>query len=249
MVKLGEKGGCFVLVRFMWKEFSRVILVLGVLMLFVTTSAEALQLTGLDKVMMIKNHNGLAVPCEGDLSGSIFYLNNEEIKLKPYLVMVKQKNAGGYIKLISRDGSREYLSFSVKPNTSVRAYKITSDEGRDFLIFLTYQDAANGSSLCDGMWLVGKVDDKYVTYATKATLDRAGLLYSDIIPDVNSGQLEITGYTRCYGTVDKGWGPTEDKYKGKRFRFLGEDKMYATVNSVYFFWDDEAKWFGVRLVE
>ena len=233
----------------MWKNLSRLMLVLGAIMTVVVSSAEALQLTRMDSVMKISNHNGLAASCEGDLGGSTFLLNNEEVKLQTYLEMHKQKNAGGYIKLISRDGSRDYLSFPVKPYTSVRAYKITSDEGRDFLLFWTYQDAANGSSLCDNMWLVGKVDNKYVTYATKASLDKAGLLYSNISPEVHSGQLEIIGYTRCYGTPEGGWGPLGDKYKGKHFRFFDKQQMYATVNSVFFFWDDQAKWFGIRLVE
>lgn len=233
----------------MWKKLSRLMLVLGVMMTVVASSAEALQLTRMDSVMKISNHNGLAASCEGDIGGSTFLLNNEEVKLQTYLEMHKQKNAGGYIKLISRDGSRDYLSFPVKPHTSVRAYKITSDEGRDFLLFWTYQDAANGSSLCDSMWLVGKVDGKYVTYATKASLDKAGLLYSNISPEVHSGQLEITGYTRCYGTPEGGWGPLGDKYKEKHFRFFDKQQMYATVNSVFFFWDDQAKWFGIRLVE
>ncbi|MBR6268002.1 MAG: hypothetical protein IKR28_06685 [Selenomonadaceae bacterium] len=234
----------------MWrKRFSMVLLVFGLMMTVVATSAEALQLTGIDSVMRIANNNGINAPCEGDLGGSIFLLNNEEVKLQPYLEMHKSKNVGGYIKLISRDGSRDYLSFSVSPSTSVSAYKITSDEGRDFLLFWTYRDAANGSSSCDSMWLVGKVENNYVTYATKVSLDKAGLLYSDIIPAVHSGQLEITGYTRCYGTPGGGWGPMGDKYKGKRFRFIDEHKMFATVNSVFFFWDEKAKWFGIRLVE
>lgn len=233
----------------MWKKLSRLMLVLGAMMTVVASSAEALQLTRMDSVMKISNHNGLAASCEGDLGGSTLLLNNEEVKLQTYLEMHKQKNAGGYIKLISREGSRDYLSFPVKPHTSVRAYKITSDEGRDFLLFWTYQDAANGSSLCDNMWLVGKVDNKYVTYATKASLDKAGLLYSNISPGVHSGQLEIIGYTRCYGTPEGGWGPLGDKYKGKHFRFFDKQQMYATVNSVCFFWDDKAKWFGIRLVE
>ena len=71
------------------------------------SSAEALQLTRMDIVMKISNHNGLAASCEGDLGGSTFLLNNEEVKLQTYLEMHKQKNAGGYIKLISRDGSRD----------------------------------------------------------------------------------------------------------------------------------------------
>ncbi len=234
----------------MWrKRLSRVVLVFGLMMTVVATSAEALQLTGMDSVMRITNHNGTGTSCEGDLGGSVFLLNNEEVKLQTYLEMHQWKNAGGYIKLISRDGSRDYLSFPVKPHTSVRAYKITSDEDRDFLLFWTYQDAANGSSLCDSMWLVGKVDGKYVAYATKASLDKAGLLYSNISPEVHSGQLEITGYTRCYGTPEGGWGPMGDEYKGKRFRFIDKYQMYATVNSVFFFWDDKAKWFGIRLVE
>ena len=59
-----------------------------------------------------------------------------------------------------------------------------------------------------------------IFHATKASLDKAGLLYSNISPEVHSGQLEITGYTRCYGTPEGGWGPMGDKYKGKSFRFF-----------------------------
>lgn len=111
----------------MWRKLLRGLLVLGLVMIAVATNAEALQLTGMDSVMKITNHNGTGTSCEGDLGGSVFLLNNEEVKLQTYLEMHKWKNAGGYIKLISSDGSRDYLSFPVKPHTSVRAYKITSD--------------------------------------------------------------------------------------------------------------------------
>lgn len=96
----------------MWKKLSRLMLVLGAMMTVVASSAEALQLTRMDSVMKISNHNGLAASCEGDLGGSTFLLNNEEVKLQTYLEMHKQKNAGGYIKLISRDGSRRLPVFS-----------------------------------------------------------------------------------------------------------------------------------------
>lgn len=81
--------------------------------------------------------------------------------------------------------------------------------------------AANGSTVCNGMWLVGKHGDKYVTYATKATLEQAGLLYDDIEPQMTNGQLEIVGVARCYGNS------LGSKYYGRRYQRIG--KAHATV--------------------
>lgn len=65
----------------MWKKLSRLMLLFGLMMAVVATSAEALQLTGMYSVMRIANHNGTGTSCEGDLGGSTFLLNNEEVKL------------------------------------------------------------------------------------------------------------------------------------------------------------------------
>lgn len=95
---------------------------------------------------------------------------------------------------------------------------------------------------------VGKSGDKIVVYATKDTLDKAGMVYDDIVPKIHDGKLEIMGIARSYGSgVNGGRGPLGEKYRGKRIRNI--DPWYCTANSVYFFWDERAQWFGFQLVE
>ena len=207
-------------------------------------ASAAMYFTGEKQILEIDNYSGIVDDCYGDLNGKSFTLGKEKLKLVPSLRYKQQhgckKIAGGYIKLLSSDGSHDYLSFPVRDDGSVKAYKIYGNGEREFLLIRTYQGAANGSSVCDGMWLVGKQGDKYVTYATKETLDNAGLLYDDIDPQITNGQLEVRGIARYYGN---GMG---SKYAGRNCRRI--DKWYGTAGSVYFQWDSKANWFGYRLV-
>ncbi len=224
------------------------------LMLFMLTVVTALVMPsssqanvafkGMKQVLDIDNYTGIVDNCRGDLNGSSFNLGGEKVKLVPTLNFKREcgvrKIGGGYIKLLSADNSKDYISFPLQNNGSVKAYTITTNSDREFLLIQTYQGSANGTSSCDGMWLVGKHGDQYVTYATKATLDQAGLLYDDIEPQITNGQLEIVGVGRAYGNG------MSDKYAGRRYRIIG--KGYGTVGSVYLRWDGSANWIGYQLV-
>ncbi|WP_297570429.1 hypothetical protein [uncultured Anaerovibrio sp.] len=203
-----------------------------------------IEFTGIKQVLSIDNYSGIIDNCSGDLNGSVFRLGREEVELKPTLIYKQEygvkKIGGGYIKLLSLDNGQDYLSFPLQNNGSVKASVVSTASDRVFLLIQTYQGSANGSNVCDGMWLVGKHGDKYVTYATKATLDQAGLLYDDIESQINDGKLEIIGVGRAYGN---GMG---DKYSGRRYRIIG--KGYGTVGSVYLRWDSNANWIGFQLV-
>lgn len=205
-------------------------------------------------VFVIDNHNGTTENCSGNLVWSNFTFEDNVMGLEPELQMYKgvassgvyKKNAGGRIKLTFAD--KEQMSFPVGRDESVKGDMIMSDHGRAFLLLRTYLGAANGSSKCRNMWLVGKSGDKIVVYATKDTLDKAGMVYDDIVPKIHDGKLEIMGIARSYGSgVNGGRGPLGEKYRGKRIRNI--DSWYCTANSVYFFWDERAQWFGFQLVE
>lgn len=233
----------------LWKIF------VGVCVLFLyaptpTWAQEGVWLKSLIPVFSIENKTGLDENCTGDLMWSNFTYEDEVLGLEPELRMYNaggcRKNGGGRIKLIA--GNKECMSFPVNQDESVKADLIQTNQKKAFLLIRTYKDSANGSSSCKNMWLIGKTGDGFVTYATKATLDQAGLVYDDIVPKVHDGQLEIMSIARCYAMGVNGTrGPIGEKYRGHKIHIL--DSWYAAANSVYFFWDENAQWFGFRLVE
>ena len=232
---------------FMKNKLNRIILLLCLSLFVCLADAEAAQLETITKVLDIDDYRGTVCDYKGDITGSSFSLNDEMVTLQPQLRVKNQlgykKIAGGCIKLMSQDGSHEYVSFPIGNEESVQAYKIHADTGREFLLVKVILGAGDGSSSFVKFWLIGKNGEEYVTYATKETLDKAGLLYDDLAINIKAGQLEMMGYSRLYGN---GSFFCNSKFKGRRYRRVFWN--YGTVGSLYFFWDDKANWFGYRLV-
>ncbi len=57
-----------------------------------------------------------------------------------------------------------------------------------------------------------------MVYATKDTLDKAGMVYDDIVPKIHDGKLEIMGIARSYGSgVNGGRGPLGESTEERGF--------------------------------
>lgn len=227
----------------------KMIFVLSVVIFSQYGNADAMALNRISELMAFENYNGTSVNCSAptDLNGAFFSMNGEsasiETKLNFYNEYGSRKNAGGTIEVSS--GNKK-ISFPVGKDESASVYLISSNADRDFLLVRTYMDAANGSSACRGMWLVGKADGEFVTYATLSTVEKAGLLFDNVRPSVKNGELRITGFAKVYWGADPQAPPRplSSKYDGVPIHVDGN---YCTINSAVLFWDDAAQWFGIRM--
>ena len=170
----------------------KMIFALSVVIFSQYSNADAMALNRISELMSFENYNGTSENCSAptDLNGAFFSMNGEsasiETKLNFYNQDGSRKNAGGTIEVSS--GNKK-ISFPVRKDESASVYLISSNADRDFLLVRTYMDAANGSSACTGMWLVGEANGKLLTYATLDTVKNAGLLFDDISPTVKNGEL------------------------------------------------------------
>ncbi|SFA78769.1 hypothetical protein SAMN05216587_101866 [Selenomonas ruminantium] len=227
----------------------KLLVLLGFTLLLFSSNANAMSLTNFSTVLGFENYNGTNMNCSAptDMNGAMFSMNGETVSIEAALNFYNdygaRKNAGGVIKLSGNSGT---ISFPVKKDESAKVYQIFSDENRDFLLIRTYLDAANGSSICTGMWLVGKADGKFVTYAKLDIVKNAGLLFDDISPSIKNGELWITGTARVYWGADPQAPPRplSSKYNGVPVKVDGN---YCTINSAVLFWDSAAQWFGIRM--
>ncbi|SFH90572.1 hypothetical protein SAMN04487861_10810 [Selenomonas ruminantium] len=214
-------------------------------------SADAMSLRAICPLLGFSNHNGIAEDCSGPDNGEhwakLSNFNGKEVNVK---IRVKyyhdygiRKNAGGTITVSC---GREMLSFPVKKDESAKVQIMPSTDKREFLLIRTYQDAADGSSACMGMWLVGEKDGKLLTYATLDTVENAGLLFDDISPTIKNGELWLTGTAKVYWGADPQAPPRplSSKYNGVPVKVDGN---YCTINSAVLFWDSAAQWFGIRM--
>ena len=213
-------------------------------------NADAMALRAICPFLGFENHNGIDEDCGGPANGvnfALFKMNGKdaklEIKLNFYNKYGSRKNAGGTITL---SGIGESLIFPIKKDESAVVRIIPTTDKREFLFIRTFMDAANGSSACTNMWLVGEANGKFVTYANLDTVTNAGLLYDDIVPSVRNGELWITGKARVYWGADPQAPPRpmSSKYDGVPIHVDGN---YCTINSAVLFWDDAAQWFGIRM--
>ena len=192
--------------------------------------ALAMYFTGMQETMSFIQIPKLEI--SGDINGKVFTLNGEKLKLVPYLSNTTDK----YVKLMSQDGRKVYLSFPVEKCPFFRVYKIYSDN-QDFLLILEGKQAVS-DSLCTGAWLVGKYKGNYTSFISIDTLKNAGLLFQTIVPAVNNNEISLIGIARDRDCRD-------GSYKGHLVRDYS--RGYCKVNTAALFWDNNAQWFGIRV--
>ena len=209
-----------------------------------------MSMLGMYKIMAIHDNIGFEKEsCSGNLNGVFFTLNGEKLKLRTEIGFIVNNSSrhigGGYVRLMSEDESKDYLSFPIAKKESFVVHKITTDTGNEFLIVNTRVIAATDSGL-RRFWLIGKYNNQYITYATQNSLNQAGLLYQDISCDVKNGEIQISGFAPYHS---RDFYPDDNKltYKGHKATEEYAGELY--INQVRFFWDDSAQWFGVRLID
>ena len=240
---------------------KRLIALILPIMMFYIGPVYADQMVNMEEVMSMENMPKLSPT--GNIDGVYFTMNNEGLHLKTYFNQYTDHYyyrtghedvvtiTGGYVKLLDTNDVHDYLSFSVDKYPYFRVYKLTTETGKNFLLIIKGKQY---TSECDanGVWLIGKQDGKYVTYATLDNLQGAGLVFQDIIPRIENGELRLIGVARDRDCNI--WGRNTDQppytYKGHPVsRTEMANKGECVVSSVNLFWDDNANWFGIRYAE
>ncbi|MBO6178128.1 MAG: hypothetical protein J6O04_03010 [Selenomonadaceae bacterium] len=171
----------------------------------------------------------------GDVSPKMFSLNGRKLKLKPNLQFSRYMIKGGNVEILDAANGAKYASFPVIGAPYFTAKKLVTNTGEEFLYIQKGRLGASDSA-CDGVWLFGLHKGSYVTFADINTVKKAGLLYSDISSSIEAGELKLLGFTRDRNCVN-------GMFKGHSVYPLGAN---CGINSVFFFLDEKAQWFGIR---
>ena len=231
-------------------RFSMYKIVYILMLVFISwnSSVSAMNLEKLVTLMNFENYNGTNRDCTAySDDGIIFSIDGETVSVNTSINFYKEhgatKIADGAIN-VSFGGS-EY-TFPIKKNQSMRIFRIVSDGNAGFILVKTYLDAADGSSMCTGMWLVGKSRGECVIFTDLEAIKKHGLLFDDIAPAIKNGELKLVGTAKLYGgeNPEDPMSPLGEKYKGVPIKING---MYCTINTLAMFWDETNKWFGTRL--
>ena len=227
-------------------------------MIFCIGPVYAEQIVNMEEVMSVMN-----VPKKsptGDLNGAYFTLNNERLHLKAYFNQNTKRYSyktgyedvvtitGGYVKLLDANNVHDYLSFPVDKYPYFQAYKLTTETGKNFLLIIKGKQYVSERD-ANGVWLIGKQNDKYVTYITLANLEAAGLVYQRIIPKIENGELRLIGAARDRDCNIRGTNDAQPPYTYKGHAVSRTEMATiadCVVSNVYLFWDDNANWFGFR---
>lgn len=205
-------------------------------------------LSGLHKIMEIYD-----IPVGGsvdhkDVNGVSLTLNGKQLRLVPTLSFdYHHENhiLGGYVHLMGIDG-QDYLSFPVEKWPLFQVHKFQNDAGQEFLLLLSKANAVTDCA-CRGLWVVGGYGNQYVAFVTTDSVLKAGLLYEDIHPSIENGDLRLLGIARdrdcrTYDPQTGLW--LEGIFKGHPVQPYGI--AYCQVNWVSLFWNSDAQWFGIR---
>ena len=142
----------------------------------------------------------------------------------------KRSGNGNYpstqiVKLISRDGRFDYLSFPYTYRMHITEIR-TSNPTKVF--WLLEGSIGESGGYTTGMWLIGNNQGKYVTYVSLDGIQNAGMpTETQLLFEYNND-----------GTI---------KINGRKDGFF-PDKVghqYWIIGSVKLFWDEDAQWFGI----
>ena len=173
------------------------------------------------------------------LKNTYFNLNGDALQLNVNGVNRNSNHiSGGYVRLMSKNGQKDYLSFPVKNCPFFSAYKFNINGGNEFLLLREGVSAVSDRA-CEGLWIIGKYKGNYISFISLDTLRNAGLIFADIAAETANGELRLIGITRDRNCRD-------GYYRGHRVRSY--DLAYCAVNEARLFWDNNAQWFGIKLI-
>jgi len=160
-------------------------------------------------------------------NSEVYVLSSTGEKLKFVRHFEDYNNA--YIKLMSADGQKDYLSFPVKKYiSSTISVKEVQGINPNIKFWIVRSIHGVSDSACDGFWVIGPYENKYIPYVTLDGLQKAGLEGYEVSSKITNGYFQIQGFVRN---------------RGNDLSRTGE--MDSLKSTMLLFWDDEAHWFGI----
>ena len=165
----------------------------------------------------------------GDAYSSTVSSTGEKLVFRRYF----QDSTDAYVKLETRDGAQDLLSFKVPSGRTLKIYKVNGTDPEHSFWYVAL--LRKMSLMVDGQnrnveymeyfWLVGPYKDKYVSFVTRDTLKNYGI---DIPND---------------GTILPRPSGNKDMLNLEVIRLYGSTA--ATYSWVYLQWDEAAQWFSI----
>lgn len=171
--------------------------------------------------------------------GTFLYMNNSQLNVRydnEMLKFVLQKD--GTLRLMSRDGNNDYMSFInyVGAKGGV-GYKIRTIHTRYPAMTLFEINADIGAHAMNcGYWLIGKQNGKWVTYVSIDSLVSMG--YTSSNWHQIKTKINEAGTGRFILISQYEYMPPGAQY--------GYQRRMATDLQLELFWNEDAKWFGMR---
>lgn len=200
-------------------SLKRVFLMVFMLVVAFIPSVFAMEITSSKEIMSPQGRISM------NNKSNVNVRDEDGVKLRFTLVQDDNKM---YLKLMSKDKKSDYFSFPIIMHSHV--YEIQTNSPKK-TFWLIQSNLGESSESCQGFWLVGKYDGKYVNYVTLDSLTGAGLGIYNLFPKFESdGRIVVSQWKRNYGEDIRNAG----------------GKMYSYVDSATLFWDDGAQWFGIK---
>lgn len=195
-------------------------------MLFYCSSVFAMTFRDSGTVFSARNNRGDNTI--GEMGNSeVYVLSSTGERLKFVRHFEDYNNA--YIKLMSADGKKDYLSFPVqKYISSSIVVKEVQGINPNVKFWVVKSISGVSDSNCDGLWIVGPYQNKYISYVALDGLQKAGLEGYEVNAKVVNGYFQIQGWTRN---------------RGDELARTGQ--MDSLKSTLLLFWDDQAQWFGI----
>lgn len=171
--------------------------------------------------------------------GTFLYMNTSQLNVRydnEMLKFVLQRD--GTLRLMSRDGNNDYMSFInyVGAQGGV-GYKIRTIHTRyPSMTFFEINADIGAHAMNCGYWLIGKQNGKWVTYVSLDSLVSMG--YSSGNWHQIKTKINEDGTGRFILISQHEYMPPGAQY--------GYQRRMATDLQLELFWNEDAKWFGMR---
>ncbi len=167
----------------------------------------------------------------GDSYSTTVSSTGEKLVFRRYF----QDSANAYVKLETKDGAQDLLSFPVPSGRTLKIYKVngTNPDCSFWYVALMKKThiAVSGQNqpleVMEYFWLVGPYKDRYVSFVTRDTLWD----YDIDMPDDGTLLPRPTG--------------KRNRLNLEVLRLLGPSSGSATFSWVYLQWNEEDEWFSI----
>ena len=186
-------------------------------------------------------------PVSGYFEKLTFTFNGITICLLSHLQFSGNDIIGGSIDMMNAEAKDNYMVFPIERCPYFRIKKILTSDSNEFLIVQSGKNSVS-DNVCEGLWLIGRINDEVIPFIDIEVLKKAGLIYQDISSSIEHGAIKLLGYARdrdCRIWSQSSRGITGYQYQGHTAYpiFRGD----CGINAMHITWDNVSMKFIIRL--